>query len=237
MERLQKVIANSGYCSRRKAEELISKGMVTVNGSVVLELGTKVGKNDVIEVDGRVIQKEEKVYFLLNKPREVVCTTSDEKNRKTVVDLIDTNVRIYPVGRLDYDTTGVLLLTNDGDFANILMHPKNSIEKVYLAKVRGKVKGEDIKKIEKGITYEGIKYTSVKVKLRKYDKIKNTSMVELTLHEGHNHEVKNIFKSLNFDVLKLTRKRVDIFEVEDLKSGQYRRLTPKEISIIYSYQK
>ena len=185
----------------------------------------------------RILSSVTKVYFLLNKPRGIVCTTSDEKSRKTVVDLIDTNLRIYPVGRLDYDTTGVLLLTNDGEFTNILTHPKNNIEKVYLAKVKGKVHGNDIKKIEKGIIYEGNKYNVIKVKLRKYDKVKNTSMVELIISEGQNHEVKKIFESLNFEVLKLTRKRVDIFTVDDLKSGEYRKLNPKEVAIIYSYKK
>ena len=134
MERLQKVIANLGYCSRRKAEELISKGQVLVNGEVVLELGTKVGRGDVIEVEGVVLSREKNYeYYLLNKPRGVVTTTSDDKGRKTVVDLINTNTRIYPVGRLDYDTTGLLLLTNDGVLANGLMHPSNKIDKTYIA--------------------------------------------------------------------------------------------------------
>ena len=136
MERLQKVIASSGVTSRRKAEELITAGKVKVNGEVVTELGTKVTDKDRIEVDNVLISKEVKEYYLLNKPRGVVTTTSDDKGRKTVVDLIPTNARIYPVGRLDYDTTGVLLLTNDGDFANILMHPASEVEKVYMAKLK-----------------------------------------------------------------------------------------------------
>ncbi len=125
MERLQKVIAKSGVASRRKAEELIIEGKVKVNGNIVTELGTKVSDKDKIEVNNKIIEKEVKEYYLLNKPRGVVTTTTDDKNRKTVIDLIPTNARIYPVGRLDYDTTGALLLTNDGDFANILMHPKH----------------------------------------------------------------------------------------------------------------
>ena len=135
MERLQKVIANSGVCSRRKAEDLILAGKVKVDGKVVTELGLKVSEKSVVEVDGNLISKEEKEYYLLNKPRGVLTTTNDDKSRKTVIDLIDTDKRIYPVGRLDYDTTGVLLLTNDGDFANMIMHPKNEIDKVYVAKV------------------------------------------------------------------------------------------------------
>ena len=136
MERLQKVIANSGYCSRRKAEELISKGKVYVNGEKITELGTKVNKTDAIEVEGKVLSLEEdKVVYLLNKPRGIISSVSDDKGRKTVVDLIDTKKRIYPIGRLDYDTTGLILLTNDGELANTLMHPNNKVEKKYVAKL------------------------------------------------------------------------------------------------------
>ena len=135
MERLQKVIAQAGIASRRKAEELITNGKVKVNGIVVTELGTKVSEKDQIEVNNEIIEKEKKEYYLLNKPRGVVTTTQDDKNRRTVVDLIPTAARIYPVGRLDYDTTGVLLLTNDGEFANILMHPTSNVDKVYMAKL------------------------------------------------------------------------------------------------------
>ena len=147
MERLQKVIAASGISSRRKAEELITAGKVKVNGTVITELGTKVTDKDRIEVNGTLLEKEPKEYYLLNKPRGVVTTTSDDKQRKTVVDLIPTDARIYPVGRLDYDTTGVLILTNDGTFANILMHPSNNISKVYMAKLKGIIKGEQINKL------------------------------------------------------------------------------------------
>ena len=137
MERVQKVIANNGYCSRRKAEELIKAGKVRVNGEVVRELGTLVDTNDTIEVDGFVIDKAEKIYILLNKPSGVVTTTSDDKHRKTVTDIVNAKTRVYPVGRLDYDTTGALLLTNDGVLTNALLHPSNNIEKVYVAKIKG----------------------------------------------------------------------------------------------------
>lgn len=132
--RLQKAIANSGYCSRRKAEEIILAGKVKVNGETITELGVKVGKKDEIMIDGKLTSQEEKVYYLLNKPRGVVTTTTDDKKRKTVIDLIDTDKRIYPVGRLDYDTTGVLILTNDGEFANMIMHPKMKLIKYMLPK-------------------------------------------------------------------------------------------------------
>ena len=191
MERLQKVIANLGYCSRRHAEELISQGKVLVNGEVVLELGTKVGRSDVIEVEGMELSREKNYeYYLLNKPRGVVTTTSDDKGRKTVVDLIDTNARIYPVGRLDYDTTGLLLLTNDGELANGLMHPSSNIDKTYIAKVDGILSGYDVKRLRCGVVIDGKKTSKCYVKVRSVDKEKNTCIVELVIHEGRNHQVK-----------------------------------------------
>ena len=150
MERLQKVIANSGVTSRRKAEEMISKGNVRVNGKVVTELGVKVSGNDIIEVDGVTINRDtKKVYYILNKPREVITSVSDDKNRKTVLDCINTDIRVYPVGRLDYDTTGLIILTNDGELANKLMHPSNKIEKTYIAKIEGLLNKDDIDRLKK----------------------------------------------------------------------------------------
>ena len=169
MERLQKIIAQSGLTSRRKAEELIVNGKVKVNGKVVTELGTKVSSKDEITVNNKIIEKEDKEYYILNKPRGVVTTTKDEKGRKTVVDLIPTNTRIYPVGRLDYDTTGIILLTNDGDFTNILTHPNNEVDKVYIAKLKGIIKGEQIKKLEEGIKLDKKTVKASRVKLKKVD--------------------------------------------------------------------
>ena len=237
MERLQKVIAESGLTSRRKAEELIKDGKVQVNGKIITELGTKVTSKDEIIVDGKLLEKETKEYYLLNKPREVITSTKDEKNRKTVVDLIDTKARIYPVGRLDYDTTGVLLLTNDGDFANILTHPKNEIEKVYFAKLNKIIKGEDIHKIEKGIKIDNQIVKPVKLKLKKIDKENNTCIVQIIIKEGKNHEVKRLFESVGYQVNKLKRERIAMFTLNDLQSGKYRKLTTKEISQVYSLKK
>lgn len=234
MERLQKFIASTGYTSRRKAEILILDGKVKVNGKIITELGTKVSKKDEIIIEGEILKREEKEYFLLNKPRGVITSVSDDKNRKTVVDLIDTDKRIYPIGRLDYDTTGVLLLTNDGDFANILMHPNNKIDKVYIAKIKGIIKGHDINKLKNGVIIDGKKCEKCRVKLRKIDSKNNTSIVELVIHEGRNHQVKRMFEAVGFEVLKLKRERVGIFTLENIKSGFYRRLTPKEVSIVYS---
>ena len=234
MERLQKVIAQSGYTSRRKAEELILEGKVFVNGKVVCELGSKVSDKDIIEIDGEVLEKEEKEYFLLNKPRGVVTTTSDDKKRKTVVDLIKTDKRIYPVGRLDYDTTGLLLLTNDGEFANIMMHPNDKILKVYVAKIKGIITGEDIRKLKKGVMIDDVKVIPKQIKIKKIDKKTNTSIVNITITEGKNHEVKRIFAAINYEVLKLKREKVAFFDLNGLASGEYRKLTLKEVSKVYS---
>jgi 23S rRNA pseudouridine2605 synthase len=237
MERLQKVIASSGITSRRKAEELITAGKVKVNGEVVTELGTKVNDKDRIEVDNVLIAKEVKEYYLLNKPRGVVTTTSDDKGRKTVVDLIPTNARIYPVGRLDYDTTGVLLLTNDGDFANILMHPASEVEKVYMAKLKGIIKGEHINTLKEGIKLDDQVVKPSRVKLKKVDQKTNTCMVQISIHEGKNHQVKRMFEAVGFEVLKLKREREAFFDLKDLQSGEFRKLTPKEVAKVYGLQK
>ena len=234
MERLQKIIANSGYCSRRKAEELITKGEVLVDDKIVTELGTKVSEKSIITVCGDVLNKQGKEYVLLYKPRGVVTTTSDEKNRKTVVDLIHTNNRLYPIGRLDYDTTGILLLTNDGDLTNFLLHPKNNIEKVYIAKIKGIMTGSDIHSLEKGIKTEDFKSAPCKVKIKKADKKTNTTLVQITIHEGQNHQIKKMFSSLGYEVLKLKRERIAFLDLSGLKPGEYRPLSIKEVKTLYS---
>ena len=233
MERLQKIIANSGMCSRRKAEELILSGKVKVDGVVVTELGVKASDKSSIEVNGNLISREEKEYYLLNKPRGVLTTTSDDKNRKTVVDLIDTDKRIYPVGRLDYDTTGVLILTNDGDFANMIMHPKNEIDKIYIAKVKGIVNGEAVHKLEDGVMIDDDFVKASRVKVKKVDTKTNHSLVEITIHEGKNHQVKKMFEAVGYLVDKLKRERVAFLTVDGLNSGEYRKLTNKEVSKLY----
>ncbi len=237
MERLQKVIAESGYVSRRKAEELIRKGEVYVNGVKVTEMGVKVSGNDEIVVEGTQLVKEAKSYYLLYKPSGYVCTTKDEKNRKCVVDLIDTTKRIYPIGRLDYDTTGLLLLTNDGELANILMHPKSKVEKTYLAKLEGILSPEELHKLKKGVMIDNVKCNILRVKVRKRDKVKNTDLVEITIEEGRNHIVKRIFESLNKPVSKLTRIRYGFLELDTLKSKEYRILSNNEVRKLYGYKK
>lgn len=235
MERIQKVISNLGYASRREAEKLILDGKVKVNGEIVRELGTKVTKKDVITVCGDVLDKNKNYeYYILNKPRGVISSVSDPCGRRTVVDLIETDARIYPIGRLDYDTTGVLLLTNDGELANKLMHPSSNIEKTYVVKVDGLVMGKDIKTLRNGVIINGNKTYPAKVKLKSYNKKTDKSIVVLTIHEGKNHQVKNMFKVLGYDVLKLKREKYADLGLVGLRVGEYRKLTNKEVSVLYS---
>lgn len=233
MERLQKVIAESGVASRRKAEELILNRRVKVNGEIITELGVKVSEKDEIKVDDTIISREEKVYYLLNKPRGVITSTTDEHGRKTVVSLIEENKRIYPVGRLDYDTTGALILTNDGEFANMMMHPKNNIDKVYVAKVKGILSPSEIMQLKNGVIIDGITTSKSRVKVKKVDKGNNTSIVELIIHEGKNHQVKKMFESIGKEVLKLKREKIAFLDLKGLNSGEYRKLSHKEVSQLY----
>lgn len=237
MERLQKRIASLGYCSRRKAEELIKEGKVFVNGKLVIELGFKVEDKDQIMIDGIVLEEEQKVYYLLNKPRGVVSTTSDEKGRKTIVSLIDTDIRIFPIGRLDYDTTGLIILTNDGELSNLLMHPKNNIEKTYIAKINGKLLPNELMSLKKGVVIDNIKTKKSKVKIKNYDKNTDTSIIEITITEGRNHQVKKMFERVNHKVLKLKREKYAFLTLEGLSSKDYRTLTIKEVQKLYNLAK
>ncbi|MDD2377627.1 MAG: pseudouridine synthase [Bacilli bacterium] len=237
MERLQKVIANRGYCSRRKAEELILQKKVKVNNEVISELGVKIDENAIIEIEGQIIVKEQKEYILLNKPRGVVTTTKDDKHRKVVSDLIETDKRLYPVGRLDYDTTGALILTNDGDLTNLLLHPKNEIDKVYIAKINGILTGKAIAILKSGVIIDGVKTSRAKVKVKRVDKKNKTTIVEITIHEGKNHQIKKMFSAVGYEVLKLKREKIAFLDVTKLKSGEYRHLTIKEVKQLYNLSK
>ncbi|MBB5355737.1 23S rRNA pseudouridine2605 synthase [Anoxybacillus mongoliensis] len=230
MERLQKVIAHAGVASRRKAEQLIVEGKVKVNGKVVTELGVKVSPQDRIEVDGIPLEREEPVYYLLYKPRGVISSVKDEKGRKVVTDFFKhVNKRIYPIGRLDYDTSGLLLLTNDGEFANLLMHPRYEIEKVYIAKVKGIPTREKIKQLEKGIVLEDGMTAPAKAKVLSIDKRKQTAIVELRIHEGRNRQVRRMFEAIGHPVLKLKRERYAFLDLKGLNPGDYRELSPHEV--------
>jgi len=230
MERLQKVIAHSGVASRRKAEQLIIDGRVTVNGQVVNTLGAKVGPNDKVEVNGVPLQGEAPVYYILNKPRGVISAVSDDKNRKVVTDFLPhVTERIYPVGRLDYDTSGLLLLTNDGEFANLLMHPKNEVDKYYVAKVKGIPFREQLKKLQYGIKLEDGMTAPAKVKVLSVDKKKNTSIIQIIIHEGRNRQVRRMFDAIGHPVIKLKREQYGFLTLQGLGTGDSRELTQHEV--------
>lgn len=223
MERLQKIIAQVGIASRRAAEELIEQGKVTVNGEIA-KLGDKADfAHDVIKVNGKQINiKEPHVYFLLNKPRQTLSSVTDDRERKTVIDLIPTKYRIFPVGRLDYDTTGALLLTNDGELTNILTHPSNKIEKTYIVITRGKVIPRLLEKLEDGVIIDGnYKTAPAKARLVSYDKETDKSKVRLTITEGRNRQVKKMFEAIGFRVGKLHREAFGDFIVKGIQSGEY----------------
>lgn len=234
-ERLQKVMAKAGVASRRKSEVIIASGRVSVNNKVVTELGTKVKVSDSVEVDGVPIGgKEKKAYFLFYKPRRIISSVSDEKNRKTVVDFFeDIPERIYPVGRLDYDTSGLLLLTNDGDLDNRLTHPKYEVEKTYVAKVEGIPTNDELKQLRLGIKIQGKKTSPAKTNILETDPKKKTAVVQLTIHEGKNHEVKNMFKAINHPVKKLKRESYSFLNLRGLQSGEFRPLKKIEVERLY----
>ncbi|MCP1190466.1 pseudouridine synthase [Priestia flexa] len=235
MERLQKVIAHAGVASRRKAEELITQGRVTVNGKAIKELGTKVGPNDKIEVDGVPLEREEPVYFMLYKPRGVISAAKDDKDRKTVVDFFPhVEERIYPIGRLDYDTSGLILLTNDGEFANLLTHPKYEIDKVYVAKIKGIPPREKIRQLQRGIMLEDGKTSPARAKVLSIDKGKQTAIVELSIHEGKNRQVRRMFEAIGHPVLKLKRERYANLDLRGLNAGETRELTAHEVKQLYT---
>ena len=229
-ERLQKVMANAGVASRRASEKLILAGKVMVNGQIVTELGTKVTGSDVILVNGQAIDQEKKAYYLFYKPRGVISAVSDDKGRKVVTDYFEEiPERLYPVGRLDYDTSGLLLMTNDGQLANALMHPRFKVDKVYVAKVKGLVQTEDLKRLRQGLVVDGKKTAKAKAKLLKQDKAKEISLVQLTIHEGRYHQVKKMFEALGYRVSKLKRERYAFLDLSGLTSGDYRKLTAAEV--------
>lgn len=230
MERLQKVMAHAGVASRRKCEELITQGRVKVQGQVVDQLGVKVSPNDRIEVDGIPIYREEPRYILLYKPRNYISAVEDDKGRPVVVDLINgVDERIYPIGRLDFDTTGLLLLTNDGDFANRMMHPRFQVEKVYIAKIKGVPQADALKRLAKGVMVDGKLTSKANVKLLKQNTSNQTAVVELTIHEGWNHQVKKMFEAIGHPVIKLKREAFAFLNLDKMQAGDWRYLTSFEV--------
>lgn len=230
-ERLQKYLANCGIASRRKCEELILEGKVSVNGNIVQELGTKIAPNvDKVEYCGKLVQEnKENVYILLNKPIGYVTTSKDQFQRDTVLDLVKVKERIVPVGRLDMYTSGALILTNDGDFVYKVTHPKHEITKTYTVTLKGKVQEKDVESLRNGVEIEDYITKPAKVKILKIDNEKDISRLEIVIHEGKNRQVRKMCETVGYKVLALHRSKIGNIAVKSLKIGEYRYLTEKEV--------
>lgn len=233
MERLQKVIAQAGICSRRQAEELIKSGQVKVNGLTVTEMGVSVSRKDSVEVNGQLLEKEELVYYVVNKPRRYVSTAHDDVGRPQVTDLVDCPQRVYPVGRLDYDSTGVLILTNDGTFTNSLTHPKYHVPKVYAVTFKGDLSSTDLHQLAKGVRLDdGVVTEPCLVKLVSRDKVHHRTMVTMTLYQGLNRQIRRMGEAMGCEVQKLHRTSFGPVTDKDLPEGQSRRLRPHELKVL-----
>lgn len=228
--RLNKYIAQAGVCARRKADELISAGRVKINGAVVTELGTRVQPGDVVEVGGREISPQRFVHILLNKPKDTITTTSDERGRKTVMDLLDLpgaeKEGLFPVGRLDRHTLGALLITNDGELANRLLHPSYEVEKLYRVETKESVLPHELEQVRSGIPLED---GPAQVDAVMYLEPPNKRLIGIALHEGRNREVRRIFEALGHGVVTLERVRYAGLDTRGIRRGRWRRLEPKEI--------
>lgn len=231
MERLQKILAGAGVASRRKCEELILSGKVQVNGETVTELGTRADPEvDEITVDGKSVGVEKKMYLVFNKPKGVITSASDPQGRKIVTDYLKgINERLYPVGRLDYDTEGLLLLTNDGHFAHLLTHPKHHVPKTYHATVKGVPHGSELDQLKKGIMLEDGMTAPAEVEYQDIDPEGKESTVSITIHEGRNRQVRRMFEAINHPVIRLKRISFGDLFLGNLKRGSYRHLTKEEI--------
>jgi 23S rRNA pseudouridine2605 synthase len=229
LQRLQKFLAHAGVASRRHAEQLIVEGRVTVNGAIVRELGVKVDpEKDAVKVDGKRVLGERPVYILMYKPKGTLCTLDDPEGRPLVTDLVrGVKARLFPVGRLDFDTTGALLLTNDGELANLLMHPRHRFTKTYLAKVKGVPSEERLEKLRRGVNIEGVRTAPAEARLVAL-KEKN-SLVELILREGRNRQVKRMFLEIGHPVLRLHRSAYAFLDLQGLEPGQWRHLSADEV--------
>ena len=232
MERLQKYMARCGVASRRKSEELITNGHVKVNGVVVTELGTKVNTSDVVMVDDNIISANELIHLVMNKPRGIISSSSDDVGRNTVISILPKEFEkyhLFPVGRLDYDTKGVLLITNDGEFMNTLVGPKSNLEKEYYARVSGIVSKEDIIRLCSGLKIENYTTRKCRAKILDVDNKNNSSLISITIKEGKNHQVKKMCEAIGHPVKHLTRVRFGEITTDGLGEGEVRYLTPHEI--------
>jgi len=228
MERLQKYMARCGAASRRKSEELITEGRVAVNGQTVTELGFKVEEGDQVTLDGKpLLPESRKVYIALNKPVGFVSTVKDERGRKTLLDLVEVPERIYPIGRLDYDTSGLILLTNDGDIYNKVIHPREEKNKIYIALVQGILSKEEIRAFEGGLEIDG--YVTAPASIRTKRILGRNAEVEITIHEGRNRQVRKMCEKIGHPVISLKRISVGKIALGDLPVGKWRYLTEKEV--------
>lgn len=229
--RLQKYMADCGVASRRASEQLILEGRVQVNGVTVTELGTKVNEGDTVSFDGQILKlPKNRVYIMLYKPDKVMSTASDPEGRTTVLDLVDEKVRLYPVGRLDYHTEGLILLVNDGDAAYHLTHPKFEVEKEYLAVIQGEISREEVLKLQAGVIIDGQKTAPSKVRITEITD--HTTSLSVIIHEGRNRQVRKMFEAVNKKVIHLTRIRHGELTLSGLKKGQWRYLTENEIEYL-----
>ncbi|MBZ9687873.1 rRNA pseudouridine synthase [Clostridium estertheticum] len=231
-ERLQKFMARCGVASRRKCEEVITAGRVKVNDVVVTELGNKIDPDkDIVYVDNKIINIEEnKVYIALNKPEGIVSTVKDEKERKTILDLVKTKERIYPIGRLDYDTSGLIILTNDGDIYNRVIHPRQAINKVYIALLEGCATEEEISKFCNGIDIDGYITAGANFEINK--RIGFNSKVTITIHEGKNRQIRKMCDAIGHPVIALKRVSVGEITLGNMEKGEWRNLTQEEIKYL-----
>ena len=226
--RINQYIAAAGITSRRKADELIEEGRVKVNGEVLTVQGYHVQEGDIVEVDGvRAVPEQKKVYYLLNKPAGYVTSTEDKEGRPVVTDLVPDEIRVFPVGRLDLNTTGLLILTNDGELSNKLMHPSHEFSKRYLVRAQGIVTRAEAAKLEKGIDIGGFVTSPADVHLLKHDR--NSTVAEIVIHEGKNRQVRRMFKAIGHPVLELCRTGLGNLEIGRLAVGQCRKLSPAEV--------
>ncbi|MCE5200629.1 MAG: pseudouridine synthase [Armatimonadota bacterium] len=232
-QRLQKILAAAGVGSRRHCEVLITTGRVTVNGELITQLGAKADPDrDEISLDGKPIEPgQDKLYVLLNKPTGYTSTRFDRFAKNTVMELVDTiGTYLYPVGRLDVDTSGLMVLTNDGDFAQLIMHPSHQIEKTYVAEVHGKINAEALNALERGIELDDGPTAPAKVHLISYSPETDISKVELIIHEGRKRQVRRMLAAVGHRVVKLARVRLGDLDLKGVPEGQYRFLTQKEVS-------
>lgn len=232
--RLQKYLADSGVASRRKAEELIVAGLIKVNGDVVTELGYKVGKNDIVLYKDKLVEKKEHVYYLLNKPQGYLSSNVDDKKQKSIISLIETDTKIFPIGRLNYNVSGAIILTNDGELANRLNKKSGSIKKIYQVRIDKLINQSTFNKLHKGFTAKGIKYENLDVEVVELDKKNDSTLLNISIYDTKNNDIYNIFEALGYQIKKLKRSEYAGISVEGLKVGEYRPLKLHEIRQLYS---